>query len=251
MRMRRLSCLLLLGLWSCAALGATRDRDLKIEGSGGVLLKGILALPTLPAPPGKTWPVVVLMHHYGRNRDSLVPLVDALAEAGIGSVLMDMRGHGESRFTTDSKLFVFPVVGYHELRGGALDLEKTLEEVLKDPEVDKTRVAMAGVGIGALMVAETAARQPVVRALALVDPADPVAGYRPDRDLGLFGDRPVLLIPSGFPQSRSRAALLAEYGSGPREVASIDTLEVYDHLLQPGFPATARLLEWLKQVLLP
>ncbi len=229
---------------SGVSLPATREVDLRFETEDGVFLEGILELPE-HVPEGTRLPLVVLVHSHGRDRTSLLPLADALATRGYAVALMDQRGHGASRSTRDHRIYAFPLLPARELRKAREDQVLLLRELARHPEVDTSRVAFVGVGYGALIAAAAAARLPEVRALVMVDVSDPVAGYRPDRDLGLFDRRPVLLVTSAFPESRARARRLAEYGSGERTVAPLEAYEERDRLLPAGSPGIAIILDWL------
>ena len=226
------------------SLPATREHDLRFETADGVFLEGILEVPD-PVPEGTRLPLVVLVHSHGRDRTSLLPLADALATRGYAVALMDQRGHGASRSTRDHRIYAFPLLPAKELKKAREDQVLLLRELGKHPEVDTSRVAFVGVGYGALIAAAAAARLPEVRALVLVDVSDPVAGYRPDRDLGLFDRRPVLLVTSAFPESQARARRLAEYGSGERTIVPLEAYEERDRLLPAGSEGLAVILDWL------
>ncbi len=228
------------------SLPATREIDLRFETPDGVFLEGVLELPD-PVREGARLPLVVLVHSHGRDRTSLLPLADALAGRGYAVALMDQRGHGASRSTRDRRIYAFPLLPARELKKAREDQVLLLRELAGRPEVDTSRVAFVGVGYGALIAAAAAARLPEVRALVLVDVSDPVAGYRPDRDLGLYDRRPVLLVASAFPESRARARRLAEYGSGERKIVALEAYEERDRLLPAGSPGIAAILDWLAE----
>ncbi len=232
------------------SLPATRETDVRLEASDGVILEGVLELPD-PVPQGVRLPVVVLVHSHGRDRTSLLPLADALASRGYAVALMDQRGHGASRSTRDNRIYAFPLLPARELRKAREDQVLLLRELSRNPVVDTARVAFVGVGYGALIAAAAAAHLPEARALVLVDVSAPVAGYRPERDLGLFDRRPVLLVASAFPESRARARRLAEYGNGERTVLPLDAYEERDRLLPAGSPGIAAILDWLTDHLPP
>ncbi len=226
------------------SLPATRESDLQMTAEDGVILAGILVLPE-EVPEGRRLPLVVLIHSHGRDRTSLLPLADALVSRGYAVALMDQRGHGDSRQTKDGKIYAFPLLPAREIARERADQELLLRRLADHPAVDTARVAFVGVGYGALVAAAAAAREPRARALVLVDVSEPVAGYRPDRDLGLFDRRPVLLVASAFPESRARARRLAEYGSGERTVVSLETYEERDRLLPAGGPGIGTIVDWL------
>ena len=70
---------------------ASGERPVSIPSDGGWLLHGDLRLPArTPAP------VVILLHKAGGDRAIFRDLARRLASAGIGSLRVDLRGHGES-----------------------------------------------------------------------------------------------------------------------------------------------------------
>src|SRR5512139_4045299 len=109
-----------------AASGAaipTRDIDLEVIARDGVVLRGIVAIPDLEGDPGgpRRWPVAILVPPQARPRSDLVPLADALARAGIASVLLDLRGQGDSTTTSLSELYTAQVLPPAYLRLAAED----------------------------------------------------------------------------------------------------------------------------------
>lgn len=106
--------------------------------------------------PGRNGAVIVLMHGYGAQRTQLLPEARALASNGYGVLLVDLRGHGESG--GDGTTW-----GTRE----QLDLESALDFVAMRPEVDPQRTGALGFSIGAMAVAQVAARDPRVRAAVL------------------------------------------------------------------------------------
>lgn len=131
------------------AMGLEVD-DVGLVASDGVRLAGqILG----GAPKG---PVVVLCHDWGSSKESLLPLAIALNEEGFTVLLFDFRGHGASAGRSSS-------LGLDEQRDvlGALDHVRRLERV------DRARIGLYGVGMGAHAAVLAARERPVVRVLVL------------------------------------------------------------------------------------
>lgn len=72
--------------------------DLSIPLARDKSLQGWLVLPEINPDEPQTAPVpgVILLHGWGGNRDSLLPLVPALHRAGWACLLIDARCHGNS-----------------------------------------------------------------------------------------------------------------------------------------------------------
>ncbi len=226
----------------------TSERDLDFVTKDGVIVRGILVVP-IPddgAPrPEAGWPVAVLIHGHTRNRDGLLPLADALATRGIAAAVLDQRGHGASRVTKDQRIYAFPLAPERDLRREVEDQHLLLDQLAGFEDLDLTRLALVGVGIGGLVAAEASWQLPHVRALAIVDVAEPVAGFDPRRDLALYGERPVFFLCSGFPQARARARTLAAYGHGERTVVGLDAYEGIELLIAADQPGLDALVTWL------
>jgi dipeptidyl aminopeptidase/acylaminoacyl peptidase len=106
--------------------------------------------------PTRNGAVIVLVHGYGAQRTQLLPEARALASNGYGVLLFDLRGHGES--------------GGDGTTWGAqeqLDMESALDFAAMRPEVDRHRIGALGFSIGAMAVAQVAARDARVRAAVL------------------------------------------------------------------------------------
>lgn len=230
-----------------------RDVDLEVVAKDGVLLRGIVAIPDPEGDPGgpRRWPVAILVPPQSRPRSTLVPLADALARAGIASVLLDLRGQGDSMTTSENEIYTGQFLPPGYLRLAAEDQARVLDALARIPELDDSRVALVGVSQGALVAAAAAADLPAVRGLVLVDAAESIGGLSAERDLGLFGARPALLVCSGFPVSRERAAALAEYGLGERTVRCVGEFFNGVSLLSEGSAGTAAVAAWLTELLRP
>lgn len=256
-RLRAAISILLLGYALVAvaptiARGASIERDIRFVAPDGVELVGVLALPGDDGAkrPERGWPVAILIHTHARTADGFVALSDELARRGIASVRMDQRGHGASRKADEGRrLYTFPLLPERHIRSETADQRQLVTVLREDPDIDIARLAFVGVGVGGQVAAEASWQIPHVRALVIVDPDDPVAGFDPGQDIGLFGTRPVLFVCSGVPRSGSRAQALAQFGHGERTVSCVDSYESYDRLLLEDEPATIRVAEWLVSTL--
>lgn len=232
---------------AASAVIPSRDVDLELQAPDGVILRGIVSIPDPEGgvPEGTRWPVAVLLPGRMRERDTLLPLADALTRAGIAAVLVDPRGQGKSRATVQQQMYLGDVMPPTYLRAAASDQRLVLDALEEISGLDLSRLAFVGVMEGALVAADAAAGLPAARALVMVDPADAMGGLDPQRDLGLFDRRPVLLLCSGFPVSKERARLFAEYGLGRRDVTCVPDFQNGDALLRTGSPATPAITAWL------
>lgn len=253
MKKSPLFALLLIGLVLLAPSSgaATEERSIEFVSPDELRLEGVIVYPSPESGFEAPFPVAILVHHHGRTRDSLLALADSLAGRGIASVVMDQRGHGQSRLLEGRPtLYTFPILPESHIRRGTYDQAQVYDAVARDERLDEGRLALVGVGIGSLVAAEASWRSVgATDALVLVDPAAPVAGFRPTRDLGLFGERPVLIVCSALARSEAMARRLAGYGHGTRDAQCVEDFEVTDRLLRPGMPALDVVGDWLERVL--
>lgn len=142
-----------------------------------IMLALIFTLSWVAAPPGHIgwdrlksgvdihypqgdgpFPVVVILHGCGGNRPFLENYADAANEAGVAAVMLDSfgpRGIGRLRAVTAV------CTGFHlhgDERAGDI---KVLLAHLDDPQLDTSRVALAGWSHGAWAVAEALTHDPV------------------------------------------------------------------------------------------
>ncbi|MBX3031191.1 MAG: alpha/beta fold hydrolase [Chloroflexi bacterium] len=104
--------------------------------SGGSVIKGWFYVPQVAAPA----PAVVFCPGYSGTRQAAFyqPYVEALVDAGIGVLLSDYRGWGDSE---GPRGVIDPMMQTEDLRAGLTWLETR-------PEVDATRLGLVGVSFG-------------------------------------------------------------------------------------------------------
>lgn len=127
-------------------------RPVELTTGDGLRLRGWY----LPSGNGAA---VVLAHGLAQTRADLLPEARALAQAGLGVLLFDLRAHGESEGRTSTW-------GDRE----RLDVAAALAFVRAQPEVEPARVGALGFSIGSAAVAEVAAADGAVAAVALISP---------------------------------------------------------------------------------
>lgn len=156
MRPALLAPLAILAL-AAPAQAATRVADpaaieMSLTTPDGFVLKGTLALP--PAK-GKV-PVVILAHQFHSDRSGWAPLAEKLHARGIGTLALDLRGHGESTQkhgaevkVTDDFAASAKAVGFDQIPA---DLGLVATWVRKQHGVDARRIGLAGASVGAFSV---------------------------------------------------------------------------------------------------
>ena len=152
--MRMLRLLVPLAPLALIAAPATTptSTEMALTSADGFALKGTL---TLPAAKGKV-PVVILAHQFRLDRSGWAPLAERLAARGIGTLALDLRGHGASTqkggvevTVTGDFVVSAKAVGFDQIPA---DLVQAAAWLRKQPGVDSRRIGLAGSSVGAFSV---------------------------------------------------------------------------------------------------
>ena len=164
--MTRFILLLLFAPWLAAAPPQSRDVDLVAP--DGVGLKGTYFAASRPGP------AVLLMHMCNTTRRSWEPVARQLAAAGIGALMIDNRGFGDSggpRFDPGQ-----PDVQAQLREKWPGDFDAAYQWLVAQPGVDKNRIGVGGGSCGVDNAVKVATRHPEVRSLVLLAGGTDVAG---------------------------------------------------------------------------
>jgi dienelactone hydrolase len=185
-------------LASLALAAAPGSTEMALTSADGFALKGTL---TLPGGKAKA-PVVILAHQFGSDRSGWAPLVERLAARGIGTLALDLRGHGASTRKGDAEVAVSPdflgsakSVGFDQIPA---DLAQAATWLRKQPGVDGRRIGLAGASVGAFSVLLAG---PAVKPLAILSLSP--AGN------GAFGDGARERLKGALLRARASVLLLA------------------------------------------
>jgi predicted acyl esterase len=126
--------LALLALWPSSALAGVTQESIAV--SDGVTLAATLYEPDT-APPAGGFPGVIVAHGLGGSRGTMVPVAQALLQAGYAVVAYDARGHGESGG-------LITIAGPREVA----DLREVFAWLKARPETSDTRIGAYGVSYG-------------------------------------------------------------------------------------------------------
>jgi predicted acyl esterase len=153
--MRRMMTIVVFSIMLVSSVFAQVTSDYSIRVSDGVVLDASLMLPATGAPL-TGFPVVVLVHGYGGNKDNWTGVESYLVGLGYGSFTYSVRGQGNSGGLSTT-------MGERE----RADLLEVIQFLRALPGVDPERLAVAGGsqgGIHAWMAATQ--NMPGVRAIA-------------------------------------------------------------------------------------
>lgn len=153
-----------------ADLGLSGE-DVTLSATDGRRLRGWF----LPAPSGDPHPgpAVVVLHGWGSSASDLLPAAPDLVTAGLSTLLIDARGHGNS-----------DRVDFMSMPRFAEDLEAAVAWLRGRPDVDAERIAVIGHSVGAGACLLAAARDPRIAAVVpIASMAHPAELIRSSRGL--------------------------------------------------------------------
>jgi putative phosphoribosyl transferase len=129
--------------------------ELTFTNEQGTRLAASLELPAAPPRP----PVIVFAHGLGSDRHSSrnLPIANLLIEAGIGALLFDFTGHGDSGGTRED-------AGVPRMVG---DLRAALDFVSQRDDVDPRRIGVSGSSSGGLVAVLAGAHDARIKAMVL------------------------------------------------------------------------------------
>ena len=185
---------------------AAAPTEMALTSADGFALKGTL---TLPAAKGKV-PVVILAHQFRSDRTGWAPLAERLATRGIGTLALDLRGHGASTRKAGAEVAVSgdfmasaKAVGFDHIPA---DLAQAAAWLRQQPGVDGRRIGLAGSSVGAFSVLLAAPEVKPVAVLSLSPAGTPAFGEGAREKL-----KAALL--------RGRASVLVLASSGDKDAA--------------------------------
>jgi dienelactone hydrolase len=117
----------------------TAVRIINLKASDGTLLKASYFAAAKPGPG------VLLVHQVNRTRKDWDDVARQLAAAGINTLTLDLRGHGESGGTPFDKL-TKEEVG-KEWRGHPEDVDAAFEYLVSQPGVERDCIGIGGAGL--------------------------------------------------------------------------------------------------------
>lgn len=107
--------------------------------------------------PSRNGAAVLLLHDHGGSAPDVLPQAEALAEAGYGVLLGDLRGHGQSDIARFD-------------RAAAVEDAVAAAAWLQRREDASSRIGILGVGLGGTLALQAASRSKYIHAVAADDP---------------------------------------------------------------------------------
>jgi alpha-beta hydrolase superfamily lysophospholipase len=199
---------------------------------------GVTLWGTWYEPSTRLGPAVILVHMLQRSRRDWEGLAPRLAEAGIGALAFDLRGHGESTGSADS------------LRAMVGDITAARRFVATRFDVVQGRVGLLGASLGANLAALEAADDPGVVSLALLSPSLDYRGLRIEAAMRKYGNRPALLVASDDDPYAQRSVRDLQKGASGREVMRLSGAGHGTMMLLNDSGLSGVLVDWFRRTLL-
>jgi dienelactone hydrolase len=196
-------------------------------------------------PSSQPAPAVILAHMLQRSRRDWDAVAHRLAGEGIGALALDFRGHGESlRFGNPS----LTDTGYASM---VLDVKAARRYLAARPDVQQTRVGIAGASLGANVAALAAAADASIASVALLSPSIDYRGLRIDQAVKKIGSRPILFVAGSDDSYAARSAReLHKAGGGPREILILERAGHGTNMLSHDENLARTLVDWFRRTLL-
>jgi len=123
--------------------------------SQGDNLAGILLLPE----SDRRVPVLIICHGAGEFKENYLELCELLASRGVGTLAIDMHGHGQS---AGARYYV-------NMLQWVADIQAAIEFLSTHPKVDGNRIGAFGLSSGGTAILEAAMIDPRLKALVALD----------------------------------------------------------------------------------
>ncbi len=175
--------------------------EVLVPGAEGLALHG-----TWRTAGGTSEPAVLLLHMYAGRRQDWDPVAEALQQAGIASLAIDLRGQGDTGGSEDWALAI-------------ADVAAAQAWLADQPNVDPGRRGTVGASIGANLALAHAASDDSLRAVALLSPGLDYFQVSIEGLMSPYGARPILLVASekdGY--SADAVRTLADEAKGQAEL---------------------------------
>ena len=225
---------LLVALFATLAPAAPpRTQRLSIRTEDGVTLAA-----TWYEPSHRPAPAVVLVHMLQRNRRDWDALASRLSSEGIGTLTIDLRGHGESSGDPSA------------LAAMAQDVRAARRHLGARSDVLSSRIGIAGASLGANLAVLAAAEEPAIASLALVSPSLDYRGVRIEAAMRKYGSRPALLVAGDDdPYALRTAKELQKAGGGIRELLVLPQAGHGMHVFSRAPDVSRQLIDWFRRTI--
>lgn len=204
---------------------------------------GVVIAATWYEPSSRSAPAVIFIHMLNRTRRDWEPVASRLASEGVGALIIDLRGHGDSSGAVSR----FDSVDYSPM---LLDVKAARRYLATRGDVQQSRLGIAGASIGANLAVLHAAADPSIVSLALLSPSLDYRGLRIEPAFRKYAGRPALLVGSDDdPYAKRSIRDLEQTGGGLREALILNQAGHGTTMLSREGDLGRRLVDWFRRTL--
>ena len=204
---------------------------------------GVVIGATWYEPSSRPAPAVILVHMLHRTRRDWEAVASRLASEGVGALIIDLRGHGDSSGTVARA----ESVDYAPM---VLDVKAARRYLTTRTDVQHSRIGLGGASLGASVAVLHAASDPTIASLALLSPSLDYRGLRIEQAFRKYGSRPALLVASDDdPYAKRSIRDLGNAGGGLRESLILTGAGHGTTMLARDGDLARRLVDWFRRTL--
>jgi dienelactone hydrolase len=108
-------------------------------------------LLSIPRKKGGPFPVVVLLHGYGGDKDDLMEAAEPLAQRGYAAVAIDAQYHGERKVEGKNMYSADTEMTIRAFAQTVIDVRRLIDHLETRDDVDASRIGLVGGSMGALL----------------------------------------------------------------------------------------------------
>lgn len=109
------------------------------------------ALLSVPKKGGGPFPVIILLHGYGGDKDDLIEAAEPLAQRGYAAAAIDAQYHGERKEEGRNMYSADTEVTIEAFAQTVMDVRRLIDHLETREDVDATRIGLVGASMGALL----------------------------------------------------------------------------------------------------
>jgi len=237
-------------LWSAPA----KKKEVSKEKTA-TLDVGDWTLPALYLEPEKDEqnelkPVVILVHDMGKSKESFSAFEQDLTSAGFGYFAFDLRGYGSSKNNQDAELTAkkFAKEGENNEFNQMTAEVKEAFAFLKNRKIPAEKVFILGAGLGANLVAKSAADLPEIGGIALISPAANIRDVLSIPSLRKYTGDVLIAAGAGDKKTFLEASIIrnvAFLSSGEGKVTFLTAYDLASHDMMDKY-LRPLIMQWLK-----
>ncbi|MBN1809089.1 MAG: alpha/beta hydrolase [Planctomycetes bacterium] len=202
-----------------------------------------------PAPPASAPAsrVLLLLHMLGRDRSTMLPLVDAAVRSGIPCCSIDLRGHGESTSRNGSPSTVSAFSPGPDFLAMQNDVSAALGFLKDSKGFQSSQVVIIGASIGANVALLCASSDKSIPAVVLLSPGVVFRGVGTLTPAASYGSRPLMLV-SAADDEYSASSVTRIVAAMPQANASVRSFDSGGHgtdLFRSQSALPGEIVDWI------